>query len=46
MCAPGVPAESVSTSRDPDATMEMAHTTKSPPGLCSSIPGQNVSNFD
>ena len=50
MCAhlSGVSAESVSTSRDPDTIMKMAHTTlgKNPPGLCRSIPGENVSNPD
>ena len=44
MCAQlsGVSAESVSTSRDPDATMEMAHTTlgKNPPGLCGPFLGR------
>ena len=44
----GVSADLVSTARDFDATMEMAHTTlgENPPGLCRSIPGQNVSNSD
>ena len=40
VCLSGVSAESVSTSRDPDATMEMAHTT------LGEVPGQNVSNSD